>query len=148
MSSEKNNIKNNPYGTIDGEPANRNINRADQRIINEFHQTTQDSNVRKTINNNFMFTVMDAAVYEGHTRNIFEKLMVFSPTNSIDICQDAVETLIEEKKIQPNMEKIATSGCVGVLFRRDRHDVMHKYMDDRKDIIEEKHPDIKVGQFF
>ena len=95
-----------------------------------------------------MFTVMDAAVYEGHTRNIFERLMAFSPSNSIDICQDAVETLIEDKKIQPNMEKIATSGCVGVLFRRDRHDVMHKYMDDRKDIIEEKHPDIKVGKFF
>ena len=138
----------NKYGTIDGKPANRNINRADQRIINEFHQTTPDSNVRKQINNNFMFTVMDAAVYEGHNRNIFERIMAFSPTSKMDICQDAVETLIEERKIQPNMEKIASSGCTGVLLRRDGNEVINQYMEDRKEIIERKHPVITIGKNF
>lgn len=138
----------NQYGTLDGNPQIRNINRADQKIINSFAEAVKkEPNLKNEVNNNLIFKVMDAAVHEGHTRNFFEKISAFTTLNKADICEDAVESLIDSKQIKPNLEALATRGCVNTVYRYDAEKIMNNYQNDRKDIIEKHYPDIKVGVY-
>lgn len=68
----------NRYGTTDGKPVVRNINRADQRMINDFTNTEHGKYpIAKRIKNKEIFVMMDNMVIRTDKGSMFDGVFSF-----------------------------------------------------------------------
>ena len=68
----------NRYGTTDGKPVVRNINRADQRMINDFTNTEHGKYpIAKRIKNKEIFAMMDNMVIRTDKGSMFDGVFSF-----------------------------------------------------------------------
>lgn len=142
----------NDYGTMDGKPQIRNINRIDQRIINEFHKDDISqskeavASTNKQINNKIMFNVMDQYVIEKANMGILDRLInITKLTTNQGACEKAVDKVIEKGNAPEHLRSPLESGCFGTTHRHDSDKIMTTYEADREQIIEAQHPKVDVG---
>lgn len=137
LSEEKITTRNsNPYGTMDGQPQIRNINRIDQRIINDFHASSAP--YAKEVRNKDMFAVMDELVYRTRTATTLKDFSIFSLDKWDKRCEDAVDKAIETGQTQEKLRGALEYGCFATTHRNNRSEIMNTYEEDRKEILEQK----------
>lgn len=129
----------NRYGTTDGKPVVRNINRADQRMINDFTNTEHGKYpIAKRIKNKEIFAMMDNMVIRTDKGSMFDG--VFSFFDKWDArCKDAAEKTVEQGKVSEAMQEKLKNGCFDLMHRHDGLDALKEYAKDRQQIIEKEH---------
>lgn len=130
------NTNTNQYGTTDGKPQVRNINRASQRIINEFHSGSDPQ--AKNLRNRDMFATLDHLVNRTRTGSFFQDFSLTRLDRWDKRCADAVDSAIKNGETKEENRNALESGCFGITHSQHRQRIMNEYEQDRKAILEER----------